>query len=331
MICGPVHPMVLRMARIESSSGLGQWRDQPPRVGHGIVYAGVSPITGKIYIGLHSRGTVPRAVSSSRWVLHRSGLGKCPAIQAACQKYDIQWFVIEELKVEFLERAEQEWIRLYETLAPNGYNLTEGGRAGGRSLVSIEKGISTRETNQSIIQQVRRSTMSGTETLSFDRKRSSVIRSVKSARKRRHGEDVPLVSKSEQMVAFRKTIEAKRQHRIDTAKDESEAAMLKKRFERRDRNSQIAKDWAADPSLRTTSSERAVARESLKWAGLHEKRDNGVVEYRKCTTCSETKASTEFGVQKRKSGSLGFNPTCKYCKAEKDRERRRISKQGLVA
>ena len=317
--------MVLTMARIESSSGLGQWRDQPPRVGHGVVYAGVSPITGKMYIGLHSRGTVPTAVSSSRWALHRSGLGKCPAIQAACQKYDIQWFVIEELKVEFLERAEQEWIRLYGTLVPNGYNLTEGGRAGGRSLVSIEKGISTRATNQSIIQEVRRSTMNDIETLSFDRKRSSVIQSQISARKRRHGEYAPLVSKSEQITTFRDTIEAKRQLRIDTVKDESEAALLKMRFAKRDRNSQIAKDWAADPSLRTTASERAVARESLKWADLREKRANGVVEYKKCTTCFETKVSTEFGVQKYKSGSFGFHPTCKHCRAAKARERRHIS------
>lgn len=324
MFYGPVHPTVHEMARIESNCNLSKWRDCPPRVGYGVIYAGVSPITGKVYIGLHARGTVPESVSFSRWRQHQRGQGKCAAITAACKKYDIQWFVIEELPEQCLEYGEQLWIRSWNTMAPNGYNLTEGGHNGGRARSSVEKGILTVEAKQSSLREAKRATMTDLEKVSFDRKRCATVRANASNLKRKHGEDVPLVEKAEQLVTFRQTVEIKRQHRIDAAEDEAEASRLSAQFRTRDRNSETAKRWKMDPSLRTTHSERAIARESVRWSDLRELRANGTVEYKKCTACLETKASTEFGVQKYKSGWFGFHPTCKSCKAKKEKERRRV-------
>ena len=328
MFYGPVHPMVRVMQSIEENHNLDQWRDEPPRIGHGIIYAGVSPITGKVYIGQHARGQVPTAVSKSRWLIHRTGAGHCVAIQNACKKYDVQWFVIEELEDCCLNNGEQDWIRAYGTISPGGYNLTEGGSAAKRTLESIERGIVTREKTHSKDRETKRSAMSTIEQLSFDRKRASIVRSVQSSRKRRHGIAVPFIGREAQVVTGRTTTETKRQLRIEQSQDEAEAERLKLQFSQRDRSSALVKAWKRDPSMRTTHTQRAVERESLRWAELRDRRANNVLEYKKCLSCLEVKASTAFSVQKSKSGTSCFAPNCRACRALKERERREKRKLG---
>ena len=72
-----------------------------------------------------------------RWNEHKrkieQGIG-CPALQDAVKKYGIEHFTFEILIICFDEdrfNIEIEYIKKYNSMAPNGYNLTKGGEGGG--------------------------------------------------------------------------------------------------------------------------------------------------------------------------------------------------------
>lgn len=104
----------------------------------GYIYCITNNINGKKYIGQ------TKTDIKTRWRGHKSDVtnpnAQKFAIHLAMKKYGIDNFIIQQIeKVEkpkskelsiTLNDREQFYIKNYKTLAPNGYNLTEGGEAG---------------------------------------------------------------------------------------------------------------------------------------------------------------------------------------------------------
>lgn len=109
------------------------------------IYKITNKINGKCYIG--------QTINSinSRFNKHCSESSGCYAISAAIQKYGREFFDIEEIDGanSQSELNYKEWLLIFNhnTLAPNGYNLREGGGAKGKmtnilkaKLSKIKKG-----------------------------------------------------------------------------------------------------------------------------------------------------------------------------------------------
>lgn len=90
-----------------------------------IVYKITNKINGKAYIGQ----TIQKL--KRRWDFHVCKRSGCLALKAAFEKYGIENFTIEIVyeasSLEELCQKEQQFIQEFNTLAPNGYNLTTGG------------------------------------------------------------------------------------------------------------------------------------------------------------------------------------------------------------
>lgn len=98
----------------------------------GYIYKITNIISNKYYIG-----ETKKSNPLLRWNEHKSKIQKgigCPALQDAVKKYGIENFNFEVLIICFDEdryKYEMEYIKKYDTMAPNGYNLTPGGEGGG--------------------------------------------------------------------------------------------------------------------------------------------------------------------------------------------------------
>jgi len=98
----------------------------------GYIYKIRNIITNKCYIG-----ETKKSNPLLRWNEHKSKIQKgigCPALQDAVKKYGIENFTFVILIICFDEdryKYEMEYIKKYNTMAPNGYNLTPGGEGGG--------------------------------------------------------------------------------------------------------------------------------------------------------------------------------------------------------
>lgn len=98
----------------------------------GFIYKIENIITNKCYIG-ETQKTNPIL----RWNEHKRKIEKgigCPALQDAVKKYGIENFRFNILIICFDEdryKYEIEYIKRYNTMVPNGYNLTPGGEGGG--------------------------------------------------------------------------------------------------------------------------------------------------------------------------------------------------------
>ena len=90
-----------------------------------IVYAITNNTNGKRYVGQTIR------TLQERWTEHCKKTSDCSAIANAIQKYGKECFTISTLHIanfiEELNKKEQEFIKEFNTLKPNGYNLTTGG------------------------------------------------------------------------------------------------------------------------------------------------------------------------------------------------------------
>ena len=93
-----------------------------------IIYKITNKINGKIYIGQ----TIQALNARMRQHLSPPKSHTISAIDAALKKYSINSFTIEIIdaaeSIEELNEKEIYWISYYNSLAPNGYNLTEGGK-----------------------------------------------------------------------------------------------------------------------------------------------------------------------------------------------------------
>jgi group I intron endonuclease len=98
----------------------------------GFIYKITNIITKKCYIG-----ETKKANPYLRWNEHRSKIEKgigCPALQDAVNKYGINNFEFKILIICFDEdryKFEIEYIKKFNSIVSNGYNLTKGGEGGG--------------------------------------------------------------------------------------------------------------------------------------------------------------------------------------------------------
>jgi len=98
----------------------------------GFIYKITNTISNKCYIG-----ETKKSNPYLRWNEHKrkitQGIG-CPALQDAVKKYGIDYFKFEILIICFDEdrfKYEIDYIKKYNSMSPNGYNLTKGGEGGG--------------------------------------------------------------------------------------------------------------------------------------------------------------------------------------------------------
>ena len=98
----------------------------------GFIYKITNIISKKCYIGETNKSN-----PYLRWNEHKRKIEKgigCPALQDAVKKYGIKNFTFEILIICFDEdryKFEIEYIKKFNSIAPNGYNLTKGGEGGG--------------------------------------------------------------------------------------------------------------------------------------------------------------------------------------------------------
>jgi len=96
------------------------------------IYRILNKITKKCYIGETKCKDVAR-----RWNQHKQTIEinkGCPALRDAVKKYGIDNFEFSVLIICFDDerfKYEIEYIKKYNSIAPNGYNLTNGGEGGG--------------------------------------------------------------------------------------------------------------------------------------------------------------------------------------------------------
>ena len=102
-----------------------------------IIYKITNKINGKVYIG-QTTGSI-----ETRWKAHCKGNSRCSAILLAIRKYGKENFKIEEIggANNLSELNYQEWLLIHKnnSLAPNGYNLREGGRSRRQSRLIRDK------------------------------------------------------------------------------------------------------------------------------------------------------------------------------------------------
>ena len=97
------------------------------------IYRILNKITKKCYIGETKCLDVTR-----RWNQHKKTIennkGCCPALRDAVIKYGIENFVFTVVVICFDDdrfKCEKEYIQKYNSVVPNGYNITNGGEGGG--------------------------------------------------------------------------------------------------------------------------------------------------------------------------------------------------------
>ena len=99
--------------------------DTKPKDGYGFIYKYTSP-SQKSYIGQTLKSLKERAKTSTG-----VGYSKSPLFYRAISKYGFENFsyeILGEYPVEKLDEMEIYFIKYYNTMAPNGYNATEGGK-----------------------------------------------------------------------------------------------------------------------------------------------------------------------------------------------------------
>lgn len=91
------------------------------------VYQIKNKINSKIYIGMTTK------TIAERWRKHKSAINTTDTLlYRAMKKHGVENFWIEALEkttYEELEEKERDWINKMNSLSPNGYNLTIGGRS----------------------------------------------------------------------------------------------------------------------------------------------------------------------------------------------------------
>lgn len=99
----------------------------------GYIYRITNTVNGKVYIG-----ETKQQDPEKRWSLHKQSIkwkrGGCPLLRAAMLKYGIDKFRFEVIIICFdddLHMMEKKYIKRYNSITPNGYNILPGGQCGG--------------------------------------------------------------------------------------------------------------------------------------------------------------------------------------------------------
>jgi group I intron endonuclease len=122
-----------------------------PPYGYGFIYFLRSP-SGKAYIGQTSVSI------SKRLYMHNKSKG-CRFLYAAIKKYGIENFFAGEIgcyPLSDLDAMEVRFIKEFGTLAPDGYNLTTGGRANHKCSDETRKHISEVGTGRHLSEETRK-------------------------------------------------------------------------------------------------------------------------------------------------------------------------------
>jgi group I intron endonuclease len=96
------------------------------------IYRILNKITKKCYIGESKSKDV-----NWRWREHKRKIEinkGCPALRDAVKKYGIEYFEFSVIIICFDDerfKYEKEYIKKYNSVVPNGYNITNGGEGGG--------------------------------------------------------------------------------------------------------------------------------------------------------------------------------------------------------
>jgi group I intron endonuclease len=94
----------------------------------GIIYLITNKITGEMYVGQ----TIQKL--ETRWKRHLKVTSCCTRLSNAINKYTSEQFYIDQIdfgnSFEELNVKEVYWIKVLNTLSPNGYNLQIGGKNG---------------------------------------------------------------------------------------------------------------------------------------------------------------------------------------------------------
>jgi group I intron endonuclease len=102
-----------------------------------IVYKITNKINGCIYIG-QTINTIEK-----RWKQHLSKRSGCRKLKHAIAKYGGDSFTIEQIdrasNIDELNKKEELWINILNTITPNGYNLIAGGKNRTQSLETRQK------------------------------------------------------------------------------------------------------------------------------------------------------------------------------------------------
>lgn len=104
---------------------------QKPKKGYGFIYKYTSP-SNKVYVGQ----TVNNLATRAKNIASGKGYKKCSVFWKAIQKYSFTNFkveILEEVLVSELNEKEKYYINYFNSVVPNGYNLTDGGN-GGRTV-----------------------------------------------------------------------------------------------------------------------------------------------------------------------------------------------------
>lgn len=92
---------------------------------YGSIYLIKNKINDYKYVGLTTTSV------EARWASHKCESSTCTYLHNALRKYGSDNFTVVELasswNKQFLEELESYFIKLYDCVAPNGYNLTTGG------------------------------------------------------------------------------------------------------------------------------------------------------------------------------------------------------------
>lgn len=103
--------------------------EREPKKGYGFIYMYTSP-SGKKYIGQTIYSLMERSGKRGH------GYRGCECFYSAIQKYGFDAFkreILKEVKISELDETEKEFIQKYNTLMPNGYNISAGGQMIGKS------------------------------------------------------------------------------------------------------------------------------------------------------------------------------------------------------
>lgn len=118
----------------------------------GYIYKITNKNTGKIYIGLTTKERPTDRFSQHRYIAtHPEQEKNISYLHRAMNAEGVDNFsfdIIEEVDNEILCEREKYWIKYYNSLSPNGYNLTEGGEGtlGFARFQSIEERQKKSET-----------------------------------------------------------------------------------------------------------------------------------------------------------------------------------------
>lgn len=109
----------------------------------GYIYLITNQITKKQYVGQTIREDIDR-----RWADHRNLRGIGRYLSSAYKRYGIENFKFQIICICFDEacnQLEEDYIKKFNTLAPNGYNLREGGMNSKQHPDSIKLRMETRK------------------------------------------------------------------------------------------------------------------------------------------------------------------------------------------